>query len=156
MYSSSDDIKFGTVSYELVDSGELTDVLYPTSFHDLLDFALRECIKRDVKMRVCKNCGHYFALTGKGTAEYCDITEYENGRTCKDVGAMRTYTRNKKDNTIFSEYRREYKKRFAWIKSGRIEPSAFYVWGAMAKEKEAECEAGRITFEEFKAWLARP
>lgn len=144
-----------TVNYELTDEGVFADVLYPSSIYDLTDFSLRECVKRGVPMRVCKNCGRYFALTGKVSAEYCDITTFENGRTCKDVGAMRVYTKNKNDNETFKEYRREYKRRFARMKSGRIDPAAFYAWSAEARQKEAECESGKISFEEFKAWLKR-
>ncbi|MBQ4428104.1 MAG: hypothetical protein II881_10230 [Oscillospiraceae bacterium] len=141
--------------YELID-GEMTEVLQPKSYLDLVDYDIRECLKRDIKMRVCKNCGRYFALTGKASAEYCDITTFENGRTCKDVGAMRVYTKNKNNNETFTEYRREYKRRFGWIRAGKIEPNDFYAWSAMAKEQEAACEKGEITFDEFKKWLARP
>ena len=53
------------------------------------------------------------------------------------------------------KYRREYKRRFARMKNGRIDPAAFYAWSAEARQKEAECESGKISFEEFKAWLKR-
>ena len=144
-----------TIRYELTDAGVFADALYPASFYDLIDFSLCNCLKRGVRMRLCKNCGRYFAQTGKGGAEYCDITTFENGRTCKDVGAMRIYTRNKRGNEVFNEYRREYKRRFAWIKSGRLDPAAFYAWSAEAREKEAACERGELSFEEFKRWLDR-
>ena len=138
---------------EIVDSGEFTEVLYPETIYDLIDFSLCNCIQRGIQMRVCKNCGKYFALTGKGTSEYCNITLDEKGRSCKEVGAMRTYSSAKKKNIVFNEYRREYKRRFAWIKSGRIDSSTFYAWSAQAKQKEADCEQGKISLEEFKWWL---
>lgn len=142
-----------TVKYEMGEGGEFTDVLYPNSIYDLIDFSLCACLKQDLLMRVCKNCGRYFALTGKGSAEYCSLTIDEKGRTCKEVGAMRKYSTSKKSNTIFNEYRREYKRRFAWIKSGRIDAATFYAWSAEARQKEADCENGIITFEEFRWWL---
>ena len=144
-----------TTQFELTEAGVFAEVLYPTSFYDLIGYALRECLRQNVKMRVCKNCGRYFALSGKGHAEYCDITLDDKGRTCKEIGAMKTYSIRKKKNPVFTEYRREYKRRFSWIKSGRIDAAEFYAWSAAAKEKEAECEAGPISFEEFKAWLVR-
>ena len=49
--------------------------------YDLIDYHLRECIKREVKMRVCKNCGRYFALTGRTNTEYCSRPFDEKGRT---------------------------------------------------------------------------
>ena len=142
-----------TVKYELTEEGKFSDVLYPGSIYDLIDFSLCTCIKRGIQMRVCKNCGRYFALTGKSSAEYCTLTLDEKGRNCKDTGAMRKYTAAKKSNEIFNEYRREYKRRFAWIKSGRLDSASFYAWSAEARQKEAECERGEISFEKFKWWL---
>ena len=142
-----------TVKYEMSEDGEFTDALYPNSIYDLIDFSLCACLKQDLLMRVCKNCGRYFALTGKGSAEYCSLTIDEKGRTCKEVGAMRKYSISKKNNTVFNEYRREYKRRFAWIKSGRIDAATFYAWSAEARQMEADCENGVITFEEFRWWL---
>lgn len=139
--------------YELTDEGKFTEVLYPSSIYDLICFSLCACIKQDLQMRVCNNCGRYFALTGKSSAEYCSITVDEKGRTCKEVGAMKKYSTAKKNNTVFNEYRREYKRRFAWIKSGRISPADFYAWSAEARQKEAECENGDISFEYFRWWL---
>lgn len=144
-----------SVRYEMTDVGMFTDVLYPDSVYDIIDFFLSACLKGGVQMRICKNCGRYFALTGKASAEYCDITVFENGRTCKDVGAMRVYTKNKNSNEIFKEYRREYKRRFAQMKNGRLDADAFYAWGAEARQKESACERGEISFEEFKRWLDR-
>jgi len=54
---------------------------------------------------------------------------------------------------VFKEYRREYKRRFAWIKAGRIAAEDFYTWSEKAREKKAECEAGKITLEEYQEWL---
>jgi len=55
------------------------------------------------------------------------------------------WTEERRDNKIFREYRREYKRRFAWIKAGKIEPDAFYAWSERAREKKAECDDGKIT-----------
>ncbi len=56
-------------------------------------------------------------------------------------------------DAVFPLYRRGYKRRFAWIKAGRIEPDAFYAWSEKAREKKAECETGKISFEEFSKQL---
>ena len=141
-----------TTCYEKTSQG-FAEVLYPESAFDLVDFCLQLCIQREERMRVCKNCGRYFALTGKSSAEYCTLTLDEKGRNCKDTGAMRKYTAAKKSNEIFNEYRREYKRRFAWIKSGRLDSASFYAWSAEARQKEADCESGEISFEKFKWWL---
>ena len=142
-----------TVSFEMIDRNAYAEVLYPKSIYDLIDYYLREWVRREQKMRVCKNCGKYFAITGRTNAEYCDRVFDSKGRTCKDVGAIAKWTREKDTDDVFKAYRREYKKRFAWTKSGKILPEELYAWGERAREKKAECDSGKITLEEYTTWL---
>lgn len=142
-----------SLSFEAVDGKTFTDVLYPDSIYGIIDFHLRECVKREIRLRVCKNCGRYFAIQGRSNAEYCDRVFDEKGRTCKDVGAIALWTKNKSSDEAFKLYRREYKKRFAWIKAGKVLPEEVYAWGEKAREKKTECEEGKISLEEFEVWL---
>ena len=49
--------------------------------------------------------------------------------------------------------RQEYKKRFAWIKAGRITDEQFYAWSEQAREMKKKCDREVITLEEFQDWL---
>jgi len=140
-----------SVRFEAVDGKTFTDVLYPNSIYDLISFHLSECVKRKTRLRVCKNCGKYFAVRGR--AEYCDRVFDEKDRTCKEMGAIALWTKNKSSDEAFKLYRREYKKRFAWIKAGKALPEEVYAWGERAREKKRECEEGKITLEGFEQWL---
>lgn len=142
------------MNYELLNGEVFAEVLCPNSIYDLIDYHLRECIKREVQMRRCKNCGRYFALTGHGGTEYCDRVCDDKGRTCREIGAMSVWNRTRGKNPIFTMYRKEYKKRFAWIKAGKITSEAFYSWSEKARKKKAECEGKKISLEEFSQWLA--
>ena len=141
------------MNYELLYQETFAEVLCPKTVYDLIDYHLRECLKREIKMRVCKNCGHLFAVTGHGGTEYCDRSFDEKGRTCKEIGAFRVWEKSKSDDEVFKVYRREYKKRFAWIRAGRITKDEFYSWSEKAREKKIECEEGYITLEKFIQWL---
>lgn len=143
-----------TTNFELVDESTFAEVLYPETIFDIIDFHARECVRQEIKFRICKNCGKYFAVTGHAGVEYCDRVINKKGQTCKEIGAFRVWEKNRSGNEVFRLYRREYKKRFAWIKAGRIEPDAFYAWSEKAREKKAECETGKISFEEFSEWLS--
>ena len=134
------------MSYELMYRQTFAEFLCPDTVYDLIDYHLRECLKREIKMRRCKNCGRLFAVTGHGGTEYC-------GRTCREIGAFRVWEKSKSTDEPFKVFRREYKKRFAWIKAGRITKDEFYSWSERAREKRDKCDAGRITLEEFEAWL---
>ena len=141
------------LSFEMLNNGTFAEVLCPESLYDIIDYHIRECVKRELKMRVCKNCGRYFAVTGHGGTEYCDRPFDSRGRTCKEIGAAAVWTKKRSEDRVFTAYRREYKKRFAWIKAGKIEPDAFYAWGEEARGKMADCEAGKLSEEEFDQWL---
>ena len=141
------------VGFELINDEVFTEVLEPNSIYDLIDYHLRECVKREVKMRVCKNCGRYFSITGRANTGYCNRPFDSRGRTCKEVGAIAQWTLSKKDDDVFKDYRREYKKRFARMKAGTLPSQEFYAWSKKAREKKAACEAGEITVDKFKAWL---
>lgn len=142
-----------TTKFELVDENTFAEVLYPETIFDIIDFHVRECVRREIKFRACKNCGRYFAVTGHAGVEYCDRVINKKGQTCKEIGAFRVWEKSRSGDAVFRLYRREYKRRFAWIKAGRIEPDAFYAWSEKAREKKAECEAGKISFEDFSEWL---
>ena len=141
------------MSYELLYQETFAEILCPETVYDLIDYHLRECLKREIKMRVCKNCGRLFAVTGHGGTEYCDRSFEEKARTCKEIGAFRVWEKSKSNDEVFKVYRREYKKRFAWIRAGRITKDEFYSWSEKAREKKIECEEGYITLEKFIQWL---
>ena len=142
-----------TMSFEVIDRKVFAEVLYPRGIYDLIDFHVRECVKREVKMRVCKNCLRYFAVTGKASTEYCGRVCDSKGRTCREIGAINTWTQRKQGDEVFKEYRREYKKRFARINAGRLTKSAFYAWSEEARKKKEDCDNGTITPEDFSRWL---
>ena len=142
-----------TMNFEVIDHKIFTEVLYPRDIYDLIDFHVRECVKREVKMRVCKNCLRYFAVTGKASTEYCDRICDSKGRTCREIGAINTWTQRKQGDEVFKEYRREYKKRFARINAGKLTKSAFYAWSEEARRKKEDCDNGTITPEDFSRWL---
>ena len=55
---------------------------------------------------------------------------------------------------MFKAYRKEYKKRFALIKAGRVTDEEFSAWSQQAREQKKKCDRNDITLEEFKRWLA--
>lgn len=142
-----------TMNFEVIDHKVFAEVLYPKDIYDLIDFHVRECVKREVKMRVCKNCLRYFAVTGKASTEYCGRVCDSKGRTCREMGAINTWTQRKQGDEMFKEYRREYKKRFARINAGKLTKSAFYAWSEEARRKKEDCDGGVISPEAFSRWL---
>ena len=52
-------------------------------------------------------------------------------------------------------YCREYKRRFAWIRAGKISQEAFSAWSKEAQKKKEKCENSEISQTEFAQWLKR-
>ena len=124
-----------SMNFEVIDDKTFAEALHPKTIYDLIDFSVRECVKQEVKTRVCKNCGRYFTFTGRSSAEYCNRVCDDKGRTCKEVGASLTWSKNRGSDAVFMEYRREYKKRFARIKRGDCRAGCFLCLGREGQRK---------------------
>ena len=91
--------------------------------------------------------------TGRVSAEYCERPVKYGEQRCREIGAFRQWTKKQTDDPIFKAYRKEYKKRFAWIKAGRITDEQFYAWSEQAREEKKKCDREIISLEEFQQWL---
>ncbi len=143
------------LAFELVDEDTFTYALHPQTIEDLIAFFLAQAVEREQRFRICKSCGRYFALTGYRNTEYCDRVYDELGRTCKQIGAISRWQREKKDDPIFVAYSREYKKRFARTRSGKVSKEDFFAWSEQARKLRGSCIAKEISLEEFRELLSR-
>ena len=141
------------LSFEPVEPGRCSPVLYSASILDMIDYSLRSCVERGITVRRCKNCGRYFPQTGRVSAEYCERPVPRGQQTCREAGAFQQWTKKQSDDPVFKAYRKEYKKRFAWIKAGRISDTDFYAWSEQAREMKKKCDHDFITLEEYVEWL---
>ena len=141
------------LSFEPVEPGRCSPVLYPLHISDMIDYSLRSCVERGITVRRCKNCGRWFPQTGRVSAEYCERPVASGQQTCREAGAFQQWTKKQSDDPVFKAYRKEYKKRFAWIKAGRITDEQFYAWSEQAREMKKKCDREVITLEEFQDWL---
>ena len=140
------------VSFGPVGEGDCGAILYPNTIHDIIDFSLRDCVAKNTPVRRCRNCGRHFPIIGRITAEYCSRPQ-PTGKLCRNIAPVQKWAKNSKKDLMFSEYRREYKRHFAWIKAGKISEEQFAAWAKLAKAKKHECDAEKISLDEFKAWL---
>lgn len=140
------------LGFEPVEPGRCSPVLYSGSIRDMIDYALRSCVERGITVRRCKNCGRWFPQTGRVSAEYCERPVAEGQQTCREAGAFQQWTKKQSDDPVFKAYRKEYKKRFAWIKAGRISDTDFYAWSEQAREMKKKCDRDVITLEEYVEW----
>ena len=141
------------LGFEPVEPGRCSPVLYSGSIRDMIDYSLRSCVEQDITVRRCKNCGRWFPQTGRVSAEYCERPVAPGQQTCREMGAFQQWTKKQSDDPVFKIYRKEYKRRFAWIRAGRISDTDFYAWSEKAREMKKKCDQKVIRLEEFQEWL---
>lgn len=144
-----------SVGFELV-GDHFAETLYPKDIYDLIDFHLRQCIRQEIRMRRCKNCGKFFAVTTRSSAEYCSHPFDEKGRSCKEIASILQWNRTKGEDAIYKAFRKEYKKRFARMKAGTLDANQFYQWSELAREKKTQCDCGELEDAVFLHWLTHP
>ena len=140
------------VSFGPVGEDDCGTILYPNTIRDLIDFSLRDCVAKSIPVRRCRNCGRDFPIIGRITAEYCSRPK-PSGKLCRNIAPVQRWAKNSKKDLVFSEYRREYKRHFAWIKAGKISEEQFAAWAKQAKAKKHDCDAEKLSLDEFKEWL---
>ena len=140
------------ISLGVIRGGDCGEILFPNSIRDLIDFSLRECVRREIPVRRCRNCGRYFPITGRITAEYCSRPS-ASGKLCRSTAPVQKWAESRRSDQVFQEYRREYKRRFAWIKAGKLTEEQFADWHKAAKARKKDCDREAISLDEFKAWL---
>ena len=142
-----------TMYFESWNGTIFTEVLYPESVYDIISYHFQECVRRELRFRVCKNCGRYFCITRRNTATYCHRPYGNKGGICSGIGPGIAWTQKRHMDEAFLNYRKEYKKRFARIKAGKLTQDDFYAWSKQAREKKSEYDTGKISYEVFSDWL---
>ena len=137
---------------ERLDENTFAEVLYPNTAYDLVNFFLREIIRREVMFKTCRCCGRYFPSYVHGNAEYCERI-FQDGKTCKEIGAVSMFRARLEEYPAMQMYQRAYKTRFARIKAKRMTKEAFVVWGEQARVYRDKVMAGEMALEEFEGWL---
>lgn len=143
------------ISLDVIRGGDCAEILYPNTIRDLIDFSLRECIRREIPVRRCRSCGRYFPITGRITAEYCSRPT-PSGKLCRSTAPVQKWTESRRSDQVFQAYRREYKRRFAWIKAGKYTEDQFADWHKAAKARKKDCDREIISLDEFQEWLKNP
>lgn len=93
------------MSYELMYHQIFAEFLCPSAVYDLIDYHLRECLKRESKMRRCKNW--LFAVTGHGGTEYCNRPADERGTHLQGERRIPNVGKNKSTDEAFKVFHRK-------------------------------------------------
>ena len=131
----------------------LREVLYPNTVRDLYNYLKAYCLRLPLPIHKCKNCGRYFVVTGNITQDYCTRLMEGSEKTCRQMGAVVQYQSRQMKNPATREFTRSYKAHNARVRYGTMTKAEFTAWSKEARAKRADCVAGKLSFEDFVAWL---
>lgn len=119
------------------------------SLKDLIFLEMLYAVEQNIYISKCKNCGKYYASANAG-ADYCDRI-FRDDKTCKWVGARKTYVSNLKSDDALVLYEKiyqslQYKKRKADTK---IKEKDIFSALTMLRKHRENYKKGKISAEEF-------
>ena len=107
----------------------------------------------NIWLRKCKRCGKYFIMKGNYDTNYCDRVAEGQTRSCQDLAAQENYKAKAAENPALPIYSKYYKRYAARVRSRQIKDADFKKWKFQALAKRDECSDGKITVEEYVAWM---
>ena len=118
---------------ENTQSAVLVERMY---FDRLIDFVyveLMKCIQKGFIPKRCPNCARWFLQRPGATYTYCDRPlPDEPGKTCRDVGSVKSFQEKTHNNDVWRYHQRAYKKYFARVRKGNMSKAAFEQWARQA------------------------
>lgn len=134
---------------------EISDIYKSDDIIALCFLTLVEIIKNNLIIKKCINCGMYFIPNSRIDEVYC---EYSKGKdkTCREKGALLTYTERLKQNKALAEYRRLYQQKSMAVgrnKDNKQMKKDFEQWKKHAKVQVNKLKHGLLTEDEVYEWL---
>ena len=146
-----------------LDVGHLTMMIRRPSFMsiqydvstaaEMLELEFTKMLEENIHFRKCKRCGRYFIMKGNYDTNYCDRIAEGSTRTCQELAAIENYRAKAAENKEYALYSKYYKRYSARVKVRQIKEADFKRWKYQALTKRDECAGGKITVEEYEAWL---
>jgi len=135
-----------------VTSSPVSELCEINDLEELLNIELINMLDQNIIIKRCKYCGNYFVAENMKN-EYCNGYAPNEKRPCTEIGSARAYQNKVKKDEIYTLFQRAYKTHFARIKKGKMTPAAFNIWSIEGKQKMADAREGKITTDEYLAWL---
>ena len=119
---------------------ELVEKLYFDRLEDFVYVELMRGLQRGFVPKRCANCGRWFLQTPGASYNYCDrpAPNSGEGKTCREVGATKSFRAKVLNNEIWAIHQRAYKKYFARTKKGTMTRPDFLAWETQSERLRDE------------------
>jgi hypothetical protein len=155
-----------SLTYEISDSGGSRVISELWEIRDVYGICYLEffrMISNNILIKKCSSCGQYFLPPNRIDTAYCDRVITENGKTCKDIGAIKAFQEKVRTDPALAAYNKAYQSMYAKIVkphrtnlSKREEAKDFLrKWSCAAQRELEKVRKGIITVEQFADWLDR-
>ena len=130
----------------------------PATFDDLISYLCSRYVQFS-HFQCCSNCRRYFAFATDSKIKNCprviETARYTKdiGKTCFDVGRLRSHVRGLYSDETQVLYQRNYKATFARKKKGQVSEDHFAAWSEVARAMRDLCLAGEISYDELEKWF---
>ena len=141
------------LSFEPVEPGRCSPVLYPLHISDMIDYSLRSCVERGITVRRCKNCGRWFPQTGRVSAEYCERPVKYGEQHCREIGSHKRYDDKCKNESIWLAYNRADKTHFARYLKRKMTTAQFEQWSRYTVELRQKAENSEMELADYQKEL---
>ena len=119
----------------------------------ILELEFTKLLESDVRFRKCQRCGRYFILKGNFATRYCDRVEEWGKQSCQELAAKENFKRKAEDRPALAVYDLYYRRYAARKKVRQIKEADFKKWRYEAMRLRDDCEAGKLTVEEYRQWM---
>ena len=146
---------------KLKEEGMLISIVNTHKSNDISSvcYAIMEELSKieNYPIKKCQNCGMYFIPNSRLDEIYCDYPK-ENGKTCREQGAILSYNRRLQEKSAYAEYRKTYQQKFAMVNKNKNDKNLkkeFDNWKKQAKEKIAKLKHGELSEDEVYEWILK-
>ena len=132
------------------------EVFIASGISSLLYIEFMKMIQNNVFVSICEICGGFFVSKSKGNydVKYCDRVIEGSTKTCEKVGAVKSFKDKVKNNPVYNEYEKAYKRFYARKRKGLVTQSQFDNWVKNASKLKKEALKDNLSFDEFKNMIS--
>lgn len=135
---------------------KMTNVYTSNKLSNIAFVVLEQITKNyNLPIKTCQYCGRYFIPSIRQDEIYCDLPN-EDGKSCREKGAKKTYKDKLENDPILQEYRKSYQRKFMEVARSNNNKELkilFENWKKTARAKIKEYKQGKITENELYNWM---
>ncbi|MBR5614282.1 MAG: hypothetical protein IKW64_03140 [Clostridia bacterium] len=136
-----------------VSDGIMYEVFMASDISSLLYIEFMKMIQNNASVSVCENCGKYFIPKGNYDMKYCE-REVNGEKVCQKIGAVKSFKDKVKNNPVYNEYEKVYKRFYARKRKGLVTQNQFDDWVKKASKLKKDALKGILSYDDFKQLIA--